>query len=110
VIIGGAFGKIVSSLVADVTMPLIGLLVGGIDFTHLEVVLREGAEGGKGAVILKYGVFLQNVFDFLIVAVAVFAMITAINRLKRKTPAPAETPRQEVLLAEIRDALQRRAS
>ena len=110
-IIGGAFGKIVSSLVSDVTMPVIGVLVGGVDFTHLEAILREGADG-KPPVVLKYGVFVQNVFDFLIVATAVFLMITAINRLKRK-PAPVPhrpSPRQEVLLAEIRDALIRKAS
>jgi large conductance mechanosensitive channel len=111
VIIGGAFGKIVTSLVSDVTMPLIGLLVGGINFTHLDFVLREAADG-KPASVLKYGVFLQNVFDFLIVAVAVFFMVRGINRLKRKEEAAptVEVPRQEVLLAEIRDALLRRAS
>jgi len=112
VIIGAAFGKIVSSLVADVVMPPIGFLIGGVNFSHLQVVMREAVDP-LPAVTLKYGIFLQTVFDFLIVAVAVFAMIKLINRLKRQEeakPAPiADLPRQEVLLAEIRDLLKNRA-
>jgi len=108
VIIGAAFGKIVTSLVTDVIMPPIGLAVGGVNFTSLMLTLKE-AEGGKPAVAIHYGNFLQSVFDFLIVAVSVFAMVKAINRLKRETPKaappPAEPPKQEVLLAEIRDAV-----
>ncbi|HWA76527.1 MAG TPA: large-conductance mechanosensitive channel protein MscL [Polyangiaceae bacterium] len=108
VIIGAAFGKIVSSLVADVVMPPLGLLIGGIDFTHFEFVLREGIDKAP-PVSIKYGVFLQTTFDFLIVAIAVFLMIKMINRLKRQQaeppPAPAEPPKQEQLLAEIRDLL-----
>jgi len=108
VIIGAAFGKIVTSLVSDVIMPPIGLAVGGVNFTQLALTLKEGAEG-QPPVLLKYGVFLQTVFDFVIVAVAVFAMVKGINKLKREEPkppaAPAPPPRQEVLLEEIRDAL-----
>lgn len=113
VIIGGAFGKIVTSLVADVVMPFVGLFVGGVNFTALAVTLKEGKEGTP-PVLLKYGVFLQNVFDFLIVAAAVFAMVKAINTLKRKQEAappaapPAPTP-TETLLAEIRDLLKAKA-
>ena len=109
VIIGAAFGKIVSSVVADLVMPPLGLLIGGIDFTHFEFVLREGVDKTP-PVSIKYGVFLQNTFDFLIVAIAVFLLIKMINRMKRQeppapSPPPAEPPKQEVLLAEIRDLL-----
>ena len=111
VIIGAAFGKIVSSLVADVIMPPIGLLVGGVNFTSLAIVLRE-AQADQPAVLLKYGTFLQVTFDFLLVAIAVFLLVKAINSMKRKEEAkpaaPAEPPRQEVLLAEIRDLLKTR--
>jgi large conductance mechanosensitive channel len=108
VIIGAAFGKIVSSLVADVVMPPLGLLIGGIDFTHFELVLREGVDKTP-PVTLKYGVFLQTTFDFLIVAIAVFLLIKMINRMKRQEAAapaaPPEPPKQELLLTEIRDLL-----
>lgn len=110
VIIGAAFGKIVSSLVADVVMPPLGLLIGGIDFSHFHMVLREGIDKDP-AVTLKYGAFLQAVFDFLIIAIAVFALIKVVNRLRRQqeqappTQKPAPPPRQEVLLEEIRDLL-----
>jgi large conductance mechanosensitive channel len=110
VIIGTAFGKIVTSLVGDVVMPILGLFVSGVDFTDLAVTLKEGVDKTP-PVLLKYGVFIQTVFDFLIVAIAVFGMVKVINRLKRKeedTPAPAPAPepnRQEELLAEIRDLL-----
>jgi large conductance mechanosensitive channel len=109
VIIGAAFGKIVSSFVGDVVMPPLGLLTGGVDFKDLGLVLKA-AQGKDPAVILKYGAFLQSVFDFLIVAVAIFAMVQAISKLKKKEeaapvgPAP-EPPRQEVLLEQIRDAI-----
>jgi large conductance mechanosensitive channel len=112
VIIGGAFGKIVTSLVGDIVMPFVGLFVGGVNFTTLAVILKEGGDGAP-PVLLKYGQFLQNVFDFLIVAAAVFLMVKAINTLKRKQEAappatpPAPTP-TELLLGEIRDLLKAR--
>jgi large conductance mechanosensitive channel len=109
VIIGAAFSKIVSSLVADVVTPPLGLLVGGVNFSHLAVPLREAIGPEAPAVMLKYGVFLQAVFDFMIVAIAVFAMVKLINRLRRQEEAkpapPPEPPKQELLLAEIRDLL-----
>src|SRR5215471_10832354 len=99
IIIGAAFGKIVSSFVADVVTPPLGYLIGGVDFTHLAVVL-PALQVGKAAVTIRYGLFLQTIFDFLIVAFAIFLVIKAINRMKRKeeaTPAaPAALPRQEV--------------
>lgn len=106
VIIGGAFGKIVSSLVSDVVMPPIGWLIGGVDFKDLAIVLQE-KQGETEAVMIKYGAFIQNVFDFLIIAIAVFGMVKLINSLKKapEPAAPAEPPAQEKLLAEIRDLL-----
>ncbi len=108
VIIGAAFGKIVSSLVSDVVMPPLGLLIGGVDFTGLQIVLKEGVAGAPG-VALKYGNFLQQVFDFSIVAFAIFTMVKAINKVKRKEEAAPSAPpaptTQEVLLGEIRDLL-----
>ena len=108
VIIGGAFGKIVTSLVTDVIMPPVGLAVGGVDFSGLKVILKE-TEGLGAPVALRYGVFLQTIFDFLIVASSIFLMVKLINRLKREepkaAPPPAEPPKQELLLTEIRDAL-----
>ncbi|MDX9873948.1 MAG: large-conductance mechanosensitive channel protein MscL [Spongiibacteraceae bacterium] len=110
IIIGTAFTKIVSSLVADVVMPPIGLAIGGVDFSDLVVVLRE-AVGDEPAVTLAYGRFIQTIIDFLIVAWAVFIGVKAINNLKRKQAAepvpevpPAPTPEQQ-LLTEIRDLL-----
>ena len=108
VIIGAAFGKIVSSFVSDVVTPPLGLLIGGVDFRELNLTLRA-AQGATPAVVLKYGVFIQTVFDFLIVAMAIFAVVKLINQLKRvPPPATPEVPRQELLLAEIRDALRQR--
>ncbi|MFC0308676.1 large-conductance mechanosensitive channel protein MscL [Gallibacterium trehalosifermentans] len=108
VIIGGAFGKIVSSLVGDVVMPIIGLLVGGVDFKDLKIILR-GAVGDIPAVTLNYGMFIQTVFDFIIIAFAIFMAIKAINKLKREKPAeepkPVEPSVEEKLLTEIRDLL-----
>ncbi len=108
VIIGGAFGKIVSSLVADIIMPPIGLLVGGVDFTDLVITLKA-AEGEAAAVTLNYGAFLQQVLDFLIIAWAVFMMIKAISLTKKKeqaAPPPPPAPgKEEQLLTEIRDIL-----
>ncbi|HEX2977220.1 MAG TPA: large-conductance mechanosensitive channel protein MscL [Bacteroidales bacterium] len=111
IIIGVAFGKIVTSLVQDIIMPPIGLLVGGVNFTELKIILRAATET-QPAVTLNYGNFIQNVFDFLIVAFAVFIAIKAIMMAKKKEEAaPAAPPapsRQEVLLAEIRDLLMRK--
>ncbi len=88
IIIGAAFGKIVSSMVNDVLMPPIGVLMGGVDFSALGVTLKD-ATATSPAVHLRYGVFVNNVIDFLIVAFAVFLLIQAVNRLQRKTEAPA---------------------
>lgn len=111
IIIGAAFGKIVSSFVADVIMPPIGLLVGGIDFSNLAITLKE-ATGDIPAVVIGYGKFIQTAVDFTIIAFAIFIAIKGINSLKRKeeeTPqAPPEPPAQEVLLTEIRDLLKNR--
>ncbi|EMY8132951.1 TPA: large-conductance mechanosensitive channel protein MscL [Klebsiella pneumoniae] len=108
VIIGAAFGKIVSSLVADIIMPPLGLLIGGIDFKQFAVTLRD-AQGDVPAVVMHYGVFIQNVFDFIIVAFAIFMAIKLMNKLNRKKEeAPAAPPalsKEEVLLSEIRDLL-----
>lgn len=108
IIIGAAFGKIVSSLVSDVVTPPLGYFIGGVDFTKLAVTLpalREGAE----AVTVRYGVFLQALFDFIIVAFAIFMLVKLINRLRRREEvAPSVPPppsKQEVLLEEIRDLL-----
>ena len=109
VIIGGAFGKIVSSLVNDVIMPPIGMLIGGVDFKDLAIVLKE-AQGEAEAVTLKYGAFIQNVFDFLIIAIAVFGMVKILNSLKKapvEEPKPAELTNEEKLLTEIRDLLKK---
>jgi large conductance mechanosensitive channel len=111
VIMGAAFGKIVSSVVADVLMPPLGLLIGGVDFSSFHIVLRE-AHDKVPAVTLSYGKFIQATFDFILVALAVFALVKGINRLRRKeadSPAPpAAPPPQEVLLTEIRDLLKER--
>ena len=110
IIIGGAFGKIVSSFVSDVVMPPLGLLIGGIDFSDMALTLKD-AVGETAAVTLNYGMFIQNVFDFLIIALAIFSMIKWINSLKKKEEekpaAPPAPPKQEVLLEEIRDLLKK---
>lgn len=108
IIIGAAFGKIVSSFVGDVVMPPLGVLIGGVDFTDLAITLKA-AEGDLPAVVLAYGKFIQTVIDFLIVAFAIFMGIKVLNRLKREEEvapqaAPAPTKDQE-LLSEIRDLL-----
>lgn len=111
IIIGGAFGKIVSSFVADVIMPPIGLLVGGIDFTNLAITLKPAVDKAA-AVTLNYGKFIQTVVDFAIIAFAIFIAIKAMNALKKKEAAapaaPPPPPKQEVLLGEIRDLLKAR--
>jgi len=110
IIIGAAFGKIVSSLVKDVIMPPLGILIGGVDFKDLAVTLKEAA-GDAPAVTLNYGMFIQTCVDFLIVAFAIFMAVKVINALKKKEEAkPAEPPkpsREEELLTEIRDLLKK---
>ena len=108
VIIGAAFGKIVSSLVSDVVTPPLGFAIGGVDFTDLAVTLGTAPTGEP--IVVKYGVFLQTMFDFLIIAFVLFLAIRAINKLKAPpAPAAAAPPsRQEVLLQEIRDLLARK--
>lgn len=113
IIIGAAFGKIVSSMVADVIMPPIGVLVGGANFTDLALTIKE-AVGDTPAVVLKYGNFLQSVVDFTIIAFAIFMVVKLINKLKKQqveAPAPIPEPtKEELLLAEIRDLLKERKS
>ncbi|MEW6506732.1 MAG: large-conductance mechanosensitive channel protein MscL [Bacteroidota bacterium] len=108
IIIGAAFGKIVSSFVNDLAMPPIGLLISGIDFSNLSITLKSAAESSP-SVVLKYGVFINSVIDFLIIAWAIFIVIKAMNTLKKKEeekPAPAPKPSEEVLLlTQIRDLL-----
>ena len=105
IIIGAAFGKIVTSIVADVIMPPIGLLIGGVDFSDLVITLKA-AEGAAPAVGISIGKFLQTMIDFTIIAFAIFMLIKVINKVKAKEPAaPAAPSSQEVLLTEIRDLL-----
>lgn len=124
IILGGAFGIIAKTLVSDVLMPPIGLMLGGVDFSNLFTVLKDGAElaspyatladaQAAGAVTMNWGVFLNTVINFLIVAFAVFMVVKALNAAKRKEEteeeaAPEAPPEDVVLLREIRDALQRR--
>lgn len=116
IIIGGAFGKIIASFVADVLMPPLGLLIGGVNFTDLKLNLAEAVIGADGvetaaAVTINYGNFIQVTFDFLIIAFAIFMMIKAMNATKKKEEAaPAAPPapsKEEVLLGEIRDLLKK---
>ena len=120
IIIGAAFTTIVNSLVNDLIMPPLGLLIGGVDFSNFFVTLKGGSyptiEAAKtaGAVTVNYGLFINAVIRFLIVAFAIFMLVKQINRLKTEEPSPepappAEPPRQEVLLAEIRDLLKARS-
>lgn len=116
VIIGGAFGKIVSSIVNDLIMPTIGVIIGGVNFTDLKLTLKKAVmEGDKvvsPAVTINYGNFLQTTLDFLIIAIAVFLLIKAINALNKKkeetTKAPVASPADIQLLTEIRDLLKER--
>ena len=111
IVIGGAFGKIVSSFVADVLMPPLGMLLGGVNFSGLAVTLKDATEG-VDAVLLKYGMFIQSVVDFVIIAFAIFLVVKAMNSMKKEeVAAPAAPPppgKEEVLLTEIRDALRSR--
>lgn len=108
IIIGAAFGKIISSLVGDVIMPPIGMALGGVDFSNLVIVLQAATEKAP-AVVLSYGKFIQSIVDFLIIALCIFLVVKGINSLKKKEEeAPAAPSSQEVLLAEIRDLLKKR--
>jgi large conductance mechanosensitive channel len=108
VIIGGAFGKIVSSLVDDMISPIIGKVLGGVDLNAMKVVLGNKMEGDKVVeVALKYGAFIQSVIDFLIIAFVIFLIVKAYNRFRAAAPPPPPTP-SESLLAEIRDLLKTR--
>ena len=112
VIIGAAFGKIVTSLVNDIFMPIIGMIIGNVDFTTLEIKIGEPVEGAEQAAI-KYGMFIQEIVNFLIIALCIFMVIKLINKVQKKKeeePAPAPEPtKEEVLLTEIRDALKKMA-
>mgnify|MGYP002756297585 FL=1 len=112
VIIGGAFGKIVTSLVNDIFMPIIGMVLGNVNFTSLEIKLGEPVEGAEQAAI-RYGMFIQEIVNFLIIALCIFMFIKLIAKIQKKKdeePAPAPEPtKEEVLLTEIRDALNKMA-
>jgi large conductance mechanosensitive channel len=108
VIIGGAFGKIVASMVDDVLMPMIGKVLGGVDFTSAKIVLGTKMEGDKVVeVALKYGSFIQHAIDFVLLAMVVFLLVKAYNRMRAATPPPPPSS-TDVLLMEIRDALKTR--
>ena len=113
VIIGGAFGKIVTSLVNDIFMPIIGMILGNVNFSSLEIKLGEPVEGAEQAAI-RYGMFIQEIVNFLIIALCIFMFIKLISKLQKKkeeVPAPAPEPtKEEVLLTEIRDALNKMAN
>lgn len=116
VVIGAGFGKIVTSLVADIITPVLGVLIGGVNFTNLKVTLK-GALADKPPVTWNYGAFIQSIFDFLIIAWAIFLLVKLINRLKRQAPPPPAPPpalpppsAEVLLLTEIRDALKTRAT
>lgn len=112
IVIGGAFGTIVKSLVSDVIMPVVGLLTGGIDFSKLKWVLVAAGPDGKGGTSINYGLFINSIITFLIVAWAIFLVIKAVNRLKRKEEEapeePTAPPAEVALLTEIRDELKKR--
>jgi large conductance mechanosensitive channel len=111
IIIGGAFGKIVSSFVADVIMPPIGILLGGADFSNLAITIQEGSEGVE-PVLLKYGMFINTVIDFVIIAFAIFMVVKGINSMKKKEEekpaAPPAPTKSEILLEEIRNELRKK--
>ena len=115
VIIGGAFGKITTSLVNDMVMPPIGVVLGGVDMAKMQVVLREEVKDASGKVItqgavLKYGMFINTVIDFFLIALIVFLLVKLVNAARRKGPeAPPEPTKTEALLTEIRDLLKTRA-
>ena len=107
IVIGAAFGKIVSGFVTHIITPPLGLLIGGVNFSNLTITLKEAAEDSP-AITMNYGVFLQSIFDFIIVAFAIFLVVKAMNSLKKKEEAaPVAPPREQVLLEEIRDLLKK---
>jgi large conductance mechanosensitive channel len=110
IVIGGAFGKIVTSFVNDVLMPPIGMAIGGVDFSDLAITLKEAA-GEVEAVTVNYGAFIQTVLDFVIIAFAIFMVVKAMNNLKKKEeaapPPPPKPSAEETLLTEIRDLLKK---
>jgi len=109
IVVGAAFGKIVSSLVADVIMPPIGLLLGGVDFSGLAITLRKASRGAE-AITLNYGVFINTIVDFLIISFAIFILVKQINKMKRKEEEKPSKPNEEILLLrEIRDSLSKKA-
>ncbi len=111
VVIGGAFGKIVSSLVANIITPALGLAVGGVKFDHLKIVLKESADPAVAPVSIDYGIFLQTIFDFIIIAFAIFLVVKIMNKLQKKADeaptAPAAPSAEVQLLSEIRDLLKK---
>ena len=117
IVIGGAFGKIVSSFVADVVMPPLGLLIGGVDFTDLKITIQDAVVDATGTVIteavsINYGTFIQTAVDFIIIAFAIFMVIKGMNSMKKKEeaappPPPPGPTKEEVLLTEIRDLLKK---
>jgi large conductance mechanosensitive channel len=111
VVIGGAFGKIVTSFTNDVLMPPLGMITGGVDFSDKKVVLKEAVEGAAG-VSMNYGVFINTIIDFTIIAFAIFMVVKAMNAAMKKAPPPPPAPpaptKEQVLLTEIRDALRGR--
>jgi large conductance mechanosensitive channel len=117
IVIGGAFGKIVSSFVADVVMPPLGLLIGGVDFTALKITIQDAVVDAAGtvtteAVSINYGAFIQTAVDFIIIAFAIFMVIKGMNSMKKKEeaappPPPPGPTKEEVLLSEIRDLLKK---
>ena len=109
VVIGGAFGKIVSSLVDDIIMPVVGVLTGGVDFSDLMWTIKDATESAP-AVAVKYGMFLNTIITFIIVAFAIFSVVKLMNKLKKQEeerPTPAQPTKQEELLTEIRDLLKK---
>ncbi len=110
IVIGGAFGKIVSSFVQDVIMPPIGVLLGGVDFAQLGFVIKEATESAD-AVVIKYGAFINTVIDFVIIAFAIFMVVKGMNSMKKKEEekpaAPPAPSKEETLLSEIRDLLKK---
>lgn len=112
VVIGGAFGSITTSLVQDIIMPPIGMILSGINFADIVTTLKQAGPDGKGAVVVSWGKFIQAAINFLIIAMAMFAVVKAMNTMKRKqeeapAPPPAETSDEVKLLTEIRDALKK---
>ena len=108
VVIGGAFGKIVSSIVADITMPFVGLIIGGINFTEWQIVLKEAVDNVP-AVVINIGLLIQTIVEFTIIALCLFIVVKTLNRISRKkeetSSEPSQATKQEILLTEIRDLL-----